>query len=881
MKRPDSTEKILMIVDRLIEVYLSNKEVNLNEIKPTLNQYIMKILNSSLIPMPPNSESNENISSQIQKQVYNQATARNDTTLNNKIYHLQALQRELSKKTVVKSKMNCQHLLYKISLQENSNDQNNHLKPSDFISRVNKRDGDHDKPNPWNIDWGAQIYSPMYKLDMRKYEILILKQTIQALQYKNSSYFVYSDQKKSYDVNINIKISRPKMILILELLEKNVIYIQLRSMIEAKKTQIQGTIENLFFNQVEIILNDYNKLLETINNKILIDEENFSNKNSILMSECSTVDSNSHNDEEIKLFNYNNSEKGQNLNNGNDLMCKELTLKGLYLELLDPLITIKEQGVLCESCQKLKGANLINSVYVYYKNGYKTISNNFLFQIMQQFKKYLLKWINHGELDDPMSEFFIRCHSEVSDLQSYWKEKYTIESSKKLLFLSEAANESIQEIGKSRILLLNYQNCPFEGTIDMQITDVFSNNIWDFNKFEGEITKLKDSIGSFLKTNFLKLSDFMGHLKFIKKTILMGQGDFIDSIYNTMNEELSQPAMGILKHQVFEKFIGIVTKSSLRNERVEYISRLGIEILEVSEAEIGWDVFRIDYDVPDIMGYVLNKKYQLNLLRLSNYFWKVRRHYYRLNDIWLEQKNILQKLNRNLPFSDVWNKSNLIRHHLTLFITNLISYFINEVIESEWTILQRQIEEPNMTFDYQKNAIETFINNLLEKTFIDKKYESIFSKIEAIFGICDSFTNSYRSLCMSYNLYIHNFVNDGDEKRRAADCFKQTFVLINKVWDTYENVYWELLQDFKKLEDTRSLVFKFDFNGFHEINHERQVTKLYYQNLKAEKNALFHRDWVGENASESDLMIIEDNSSFQWFCLENFLVWVNFYSWII
>ena len=52
---------------------------------------------------------------------------------------------------------------------------------------------------------------------------------------------------------------------------------------------------------------------------------------------------------------------------------------------------------------------------------------------MQQFKKYLLKWINHGELDDPMSEFFIRCHSEVSDLQSYWKEKYTIESSKKLL----------------------------------------------------------------------------------------------------------------------------------------------------------------------------------------------------------------------------------------------------------------------------------------------------------------------------------------------------------------------------------------------------------------------------------------------------------------
>ena len=59
---------------------------------------------------------------------------------------------------------------------------------------------------------------------MRKYEIIVLKQTIQALRYKNSGYFVYNAHKKAYDVAINIKISKPKLTLIIQLLEKNVIF---------------------------------------------------------------------------------------------------------------------------------------------------------------------------------------------------------------------------------------------------------------------------------------------------------------------------------------------------------------------------------------------------------------------------------------------------------------------------------------------------------------------------------------------------------------------------------------------------------------------------------------------------------------------------------
>lgn len=231
---------------------------------------------------------------------------------------------------------------------------------------------------------------------------------------------------------------------------------------------------------------------------------------------------------------------------------------------------------------------------------------------------------------------------------------------------------------------------------------------------------------------------------------------------------MSEKANGILKHHVLEEFLRVLRKSSLRNEKQEYLERTDIEILETNQADTGWDVFCIDYMIPDIIGYVIDNKTRLNLLRLSNYFWKVRRCYYKLNDIWLEQKNILQKLNKSLPYSNVWNKCNLIRHHLTLFFNNLISYFINEVIESEWTILQRKLREGNPTFDDLKKAVQVFIENLLNKTFVETKYANIFDKLQCIFNICERFVNSYRILCCAYNEYLYNLLNEGEEKRRAA-----------------------------------------------------------------------------------------------------------------
>lgn len=80
---------------------------------------------------------------------------------------------------------------------------------------------------------------------------------------------------------------------------------------------------------------------------------------------------------------------------------------------------------------------------------------------------------------------------------------------------------------------------------------------------------------------------------------------------------------------------------------------------------------------------------------------------------------------------------------------------------------------------------------------------------------------------------------------------------MNNLWDTYENIYYELLQQFKQIDELRSLEYKFDFNLFHEMNHERKMAKIYYQNLKQQNK----KNWAhGGNPEESNMIIVDGDS---------------------
>lgn len=127
-----------------------------------------------------------------------------------------------------------------------------------------------------------------------------------------------------------------------------------------------------------------------------------------------------------------------------------------------------------------------------------------------------------------MHEFFICCHSEVSDLQNFWNEKYTIDYDMLPLFVSKEIAQNILEIGKSRILLNGHLGKSFGEEIKIDF-DFGNLAIINFHRFEADIEKMKKSIGTFLAQNYLEISDFLGHFNFIKKTIMMGAGDFIDS----------------------------------------------------------------------------------------------------------------------------------------------------------------------------------------------------------------------------------------------------------------------------------------------------------------------------------------------------------------
>lgn len=184
--------------------------------------------------------------------------------------------------------------------------------------------------NPWNIDYSQEIDNLNIKKLQRESEILILKQIIQTLRHGKSDYFVFNETSQGYDVPIQIKLNSSKLNLVHEILDKNKIYHNLRNSLAAKKSKVLGSVQKIFFEQVQSHLDEYDQLLSNIENKIINDSEDFCTENGLLMStthiECPESPEANGPD---KILNELSGKSGQEQLSGK---AKVLTLKGLYLD---------------------------------------------------------------------------------------------------------------------------------------------------------------------------------------------------------------------------------------------------------------------------------------------------------------------------------------------------------------------------------------------------------------------------------------------------------------------------------------------------------------------------------------------------------------------
>jgi gamma-tubulin complex component 3 len=99
-----------------------------------------------------------------------------------------------------------------------------------------------------------------------------------------------------------------------------------------------------------------------------------------------------------------------------------------------------------------------------------------------------------------------------------------------------------------------------------------------------------------LKIMFSKYK-FQEHCNSIRRYLLMGQGDFMQYLLNTLASELNHNASHIYKHTLLGFLETAVRSSNAQYHDPEYLNRLDVKLLESSPGDHGWEIFSLDYRV--------------------------------------------------------------------------------------------------------------------------------------------------------------------------------------------------------------------------------------------------------------------------------------------
>ncbi|KAF7728906.1 Gamma-tubulin complex component 3 [Apophysomyces ossiformis] len=337
--------------------------------------------------------------------------------------------------------------------------------------------------------------------------------------------------------------------------------------------------------------------------------------------------------------------------NGNDITLpteQTLTMKRLLVWTKESLERLKLMGTLVDVCQDQKGGTLVSTMHNHTNHGdpfiYRYISGMLQEpvlsaprQVSKPFYEMLERWIYEGELDDPYEEFFVACDSSVSE-EELWQNKYSIREDMLPAFISRELAQKIFSIGKS-LNFIRY-SCHDDTLVEKYCAPTTNNSTMRKFKY-GDIQAVERSIGiTYLETS-KKLLDLlkgkyklMEHLRALKRYLLLGQGDFIQHLMDTLGPELSQPANTLYCHNFAGVLDTAIRSSNAQYDDPEILNRLEISLYEDSSDEPGWDIVTLEYRVDSPINTVFSPQAMRQYLQMFSFLWRLKRMEYTLSACW-------------------------------------------------------------------------------------------------------------------------------------------------------------------------------------------------------------------------------------------------------
>jgi gamma-tubulin complex component 3 len=235
---------------------------------------------------------------------------------------------------------------------------------------------------------------------------------------------------------------------------------------------------------------------------------------------------------------------------------------------------------------------------------------------------------------------------------------------------------------------------------------------------------LESWIDEAYKTTMARLMSLMdtkfhlfSHLQAMKNYILLGQGDFIALLMESLAGNLDRPAGAQYRHTLTAQLEHAIRGSNAQYDSPEVLRRLDARMLQLSHGDIGWDCFTLEYKVDSPVDVVITEWGNRQYLKVFNFLWRIKRVEFALSQTWRKcmtgARGVLQSSDPTVL--QTWKSTRGTLAEMVHFVGQLQYYILFEVIESSWSELQRNIHREGCTLDELIKAHTSYLQAITQK----------------------------------------------------------------------------------------------------------------------------------------------------------------------
>lgn len=449
-----------------------------------------------------------------------------------------------------------------------------------------------------------------------------------------------------------------------------------------------------------------------------------------------------------------------------------VTLKRLVVWTRDATTALRLMSLIVEQAKGKKGGELISLIHSFATSHGDPFVHNFaerlLSNITKPFYNMLQKWIYDGELEDPYQEFFVYENRDDRDgmgvgAMSVWEHKYALQSTMIPSIMSSDLANRVFLIGKS-LNFIRY-SCGDSAWVESHSRGASRELSYS------DAAALYSSIDSAYSTVMARLLSLMEdkfalftHLTALKKYLLLGSGDFIGLLMESLADNLDQPANSQYRHTLTAQLEHAIRNSNAQFDDVDVLRRLDARMLELSHGEIGWDVFTLEYRIDSPLDVIVTPWASKQYLKVFNFLWRVKRVQFALGITWRRcmtgARGVLGAVSDKL--GEDWKMARGAMAEMIHFIDQLQWYILFEVIESGWEGLQKAIRKPDATLDTLITAHTSYLRAITRKGLLGGGHVDFTSQLHELLKLILSYKDAIDSL------WSHSIDEFGRRQERAA-----------------------------------------------------------------------------------------------------------------